>query len=142
LPGNTLQKARRGGNGGRRSTNTLERQLREALTGRLGIRGGVPPPGDQRKDAEKATITRAISLVHEGHVRRAVKGLLSEATIELSDEKTEILKKLHPLGPTNLRACPEDAPRIVTVDKEIIRDIINKEMANGAAPGKSGWTGD
>ena len=81
-------------------------------------------------------------MVYEGHTRRAVKSLLNEEMTPLDQSKIDTLKRLHPAGPTSLPRCPTDAPKIIAVDKDLIRDIISREMANGAAPGRSGWTGD
>jgi hypothetical protein len=53
-----------------------------------------------------------------------------------------MVEKLHPLGPSVLPVCPDEAPRMLNIDKEKIKDIVLKELANGSAPGRSGWTGD
>ena len=50
------------------------------------------------------------------------------------------LKSLHPTGPKVLPVAP-DAPPLQRVDTDELAKIIGK-MANGAAPGRSGWTGD
>ena len=94
------------------------------------------------KNNHKADVSKAVTLVYEGHTRRAVKSLLNEEIVPLDQSRINALKNLHPQGPSSLPSCPADAPKVITVDKDLIRDIISREMANGAAPGRSGWTGD
>jgi hypothetical protein len=101
--------------------------------------GSIP---EDRDDKEKQRIQRATTLVHEGHTRRAVRCLLSEGVPSISEKTRSDLRKLHPQGPLVLPICPQDAPRMLVADKEKIKEIVLKELANGAAPGRSGWTGD
>src|SRR5690606_24953507 len=75
---------------------------------------------------------KAVTLVYEGHTRRAVKSLLNEEIVPLDQSRINALKNLHPQGPSSLPSCPADAQKVITVDKDLIRDIISREMANGA----------
>ena len=101
------------------------------------------PGAETSEDGKEAQrVQKAATLVHEGHTRRAVRCLLSEGVPTISERAIEDLRKLHPQGPSILPVCPHDAPTVLNVDKEIIKDIVIRELANGAAPGRSGWTGD
>ena len=147
IPGNTLRRFRGTRNLQKAHTN-LERQLREmSLTGVVyqqegnGV-GQMREVKDHKDEPNVQKIKKATTLVHEGHVRRAVRSLLSEGVPSITERTIENLKSLHPQGPSRLPRCPEDAPTMLRVDKEKLREIIKRELANGSAPGRSGWTGD
>ena len=153
IPAHTLRRIR-GGKNIQKSHLGLEQQLRqiaitsvpvEAKSERDGKTEGKVPNTEAEtiQDSKEAQrVQKATTLVHEGHTRRAVRCLLSEGVPTISEKVIEDLRKLHPPGPSILPTCPHDAPTVLNVDKEVIKDIVIKELANGAAPGRSGWTGD
>ena len=87
-------------------------------------------------------IRKAATLVYEGHPRRAVRGLASEGVPSITQRTIDNLKNLHPQGPSKLPRCPQEAPEVLRIDKDKVKDIIKRELANGSAPARSGWTGD
>ena len=143
LPARALQRIR-----GRRSVEKahtgLENQMRflsmnaQLPTGenRTGIESQEAVSEDQRK------INKATTLVKEGHVRRAVRGMLSKGTVTVDERVIKALEELHPKGPNYIKQCPKSAPKMLKIDKELIKEIVKRELATGSAPGRSGWTGD
>ena len=93
-------------------------------------------------DQELRRIQKAATLVHEGHVRKAVRSLFTEGVPSLTEDTMRSLRELHPQGPPILPRCPSDAPEMMRIDKKVLAQIVNRELANGSAPGRSGWTGD
>ena len=85
-------------------------------------------------------VERAEVLVREGHAGRAAKELTRSGPCPVNADLVRELKSLHPTGPKVLPVAP-DAPPLQRVDTDELAKIIGK-MANGAAPGRSGWTGD
>lgn len=116
------------GEGPRRNDETKERQGKSEEPGLADV-------GIQR-------IQKATTLVHEGHVRRAVRSLLSDGIPSISATTIANLKSLHPRGPELLPSCPEEAPILMRIDRDVLKNIVTRELANGSAPGRSGWTGD
>ena len=152
IPAHTLRRIR-GGKNIQKSHLGLEQQLRQIAITSIPLAGserdgkteGKVPSAEAEtvQDSKEAQrVQKATTLVHEGHTRRAVRCLLSEGVPTISEKVIEDLRKLHPPGPSILPTCPHDAPTVLNVDKEVIKDIVIKELANGAAPGRSGWTGD
>lgn len=150
IPAQTLRRIR-GTRNIQKAHVGLEQQLRQlSLTGgstqeekgRIMVQEtkGFIPEGEKSKEAQR--IQKATSLVHEGHTRKAVRTLLSEGVPAVSEQTIKDLKALHPPGPHILPRCPSNAPPMMNIDKEILKNIAIRELANGSAPGRSGWTGD
>ena len=139
IPLRALRRQRGGRN--KKTHKTLERQMRDAT-----LSDAVPEIKDQKandsEDASLRKIQKAASLVYDGHIRRAVKGLLQDPIPTLTDGSRAELRALHPKGPTNLPPRPRNSARTLNIDKDSLRDIISRDLANGAAPGRSGWSGD
>ena len=133
----------RGGRGHERGVRMLKAQLQSGL-----VRASNPPEyqkPSEAADEEEAERTRrigkSVSLVYEGHARRAILSLSRKGVAKMDGARFDKLKRLHPDGSkTDLPALPRDAPLMVQVDRENLAAIVRK-MANGAAPGRSGWTG-
>jgi len=86
-----------------------------------------------------------------GYIGKAAKALVQQTSVvNLNDEqRLQQLLDVHPTpkGPdyvdyhTNLPRCPSDSPSIIIdADESFIKCIT--ELANGSAPGPSGWTGE
>ena len=133
----------RGGKGHERGVRMLKAQLQSGL-----VRASNPPEYQKPSevvDEEEAERTRrigkAVSLVYEGHARRAILSLSRKGVAKMDGAKFDRLKKLHPdSSKVDLPVLPRDAPLMLQVDRENLAAIVRK-MANGAAPGRSGWTG-
>ena len=67
--------------------------------------------GERDPDKELRRIQKAATLVHEGHVRKAVRSLFTEGVPSLTEETMKNLKELHPQGPPTLRAAPLVPPK-------------------------------
>ncbi len=52
------------------------------------------------------------------------------------------LNELHPPADGPTPTLPLDAPTIQQVDLGVLSKLIRSSLANGSAPGGSGWTGD
>ena len=92
------------------------------------------------RSPEQRKFERIETLVREGHTGKAAAELTRVESRALSQDTVDKLKKLHPLGPDVLPLLPPDSPILAQVDADILRSI--RKMANGAAPGVSGWTAD
>ena len=111
----------------------------------------VQPPmekGHSDQDTEdRRKILRAHNLIMQNHVRRAHNALINEKLRDTADpEVFRQMQALHPAKGKPLPALPEDAPvTIIDVseddDANKMRNIIRR-MANGAAPGPSGYTAE
>src|SRR5690606_4891382 len=115
----------------------LEQQLRQ-----LSLAGGSTQEGKGRimvqetkgfipeveKSKEAQRIQKATSLVHEGHTRKAVRTLLSEGVPAVSEQTINDLEALHPPGPHILPRCPSNAPPMMDIDKEILKNIAIREL--------------
>jgi hypothetical protein len=98
---------------------------------------------DPEEVARMRKIDKATSLVYEGHARRAVQSLARTGAADMDETRLAKLKGLHPKrGNSPLPNPPAHAPRVMQVDKEKLVEIIRMRLANGASPGRSGWTGD
>ena len=90
-----------------------------------------------------ASINRSVALTREGHIRRAVRALNSTPLIDSSDpSKLAMLRNLHPVADdSSLPSLPPGTPAtFVHADGELVK-VISK-LANGSAPGPSGWTAE
>jgi hypothetical protein len=80
----------------------------------------------------------------DGFVSRAATALSQTGALDLEQRPNaiETLRSLHPPGPSQseLPRLPDDSPYIALEPDESLRKQI-KNLANGSAPGPSGWTG-
>lgn len=81
-------------------------------------------------------------LAGRGFVSRAATTLSNPANIAL-DQQDAIpeLERLHPPREKDLPPLPSDTPPIA-VDVDALSKIVRTKLANGSAPGPSGWTGE
>ena len=79
----------------------LEAQLKKVMTRKN------PPSPEYKKEGKEADeeeqerlrrIAKAVSLVHEGHVRRAVQSLTRKGLAMMDEGRMEKMRKLHPDG--------------------------------------------
>ena len=81
-------------------------------------------------------------MLERGHISRATRCLFQRGLAPLVSSTVESLRKLHP--PSSDSKCPslpDSAPRI-HVDGVVLSDLVLRKVANGSAPGPSGWTGE
>src|SRR5690349_12276848 len=87
-----------------------------------------------------ARLSRACALIQQGHVGWAARSLFQEP---LPNEKTiELLHSLHPENSGPAPALPVETPTVQQVDQAALARLVRSLLANGAAPGGSGWTGN
>lgn len=133
IPARTLRRIR-GTKNIQKAHIGLEQQLRQ-----MSLTGGS---SHERKSRAAQEVDEELVPDSEGHTRKAVRTLLSEGIPTISEQAISDLKQLHPQGPDSLPKCPSTAPPVMNMDKEILKNIAIRELANGSAPGRSGWTGD
>ena len=96
--------------------------------------------------AEQVNQRRALALTNSGHVSRAVSALL-RSTLPLPDpnkpETITRLKQLLPSGPDPalLPKPPANTAKVIVQTDKKFKQLV-RQLANGAAPGPSGWTGE
>ena len=61
---------------------------------------------EKEPDRELRRIQKATTLVHEGHVRKAVRSLFTEGVPSLTEDTMRSLRELHPRGPPPSRDAP------------------------------------
>jgi hypothetical protein len=100
-----------------------------------GAAGTWPPVRPKDRDVAR----RVEHFFRLGHTQRAMRALVSTMGKADLDQATEraALRALHPLGPSELPACPADAPELV-VDPSWMADEMQRSDT-GAAPGPSGY---
>jgi len=122
----------------------------QALRSRLSRPLPAPPPPVQpvassstyRVSPFASRIARAKALLERGHISRATRCLFQRGLAPLVPSTVESLRKLHP--PASESKCPslpDSAPRI-HVDGVVLSDLVMRKVANGSAPGPSGWSGE
>ena len=95
----------------------------------------LPPPSP----SSDSRIARAKA---RGFISRATRCLFQRGLAPLVPSTVESLRKLHP--PSSGAPCPilpDSAPRI-HVDGVVLSGLVMRKVANGSAPGPSGWTGE
>jgi hypothetical protein len=97
------------------------------------------------RDEETQRILRARRLLEDGFVSRAASALSQSGVLDLQQREgaLETLRALHPVGPApdTIPLAPDSAPLFpIDADQSFKKHIRN--LANGAAPGPSGWTGE
>jgi hypothetical protein len=140
LPQIALRKTR----GGRDNRLVRELKLRIARL-RQGLR--IDPQddllvGQENKSSAPANISAAIRFASSGHLGRASQALLREPMRPITDNVVNRLLALHPRSSGALPQLPPNAPMLAAIDPEQLRRIVFRKLANGAAPGPTGWTGE
>ncbi len=73
---------------------------------------------------------------------KATRSLFQSSLAPFTPANVETLSRLHPPASSSaLPHLPSSAPRI-HVDSSIIATLVSEKVANGSAPGPSGWTGE
>ena len=98
----------------------------------------IPDPSDP----VAARLSRARALIQQGHVGRAARSLFQEPLPPVDEKTIELLHSLHPESSGPAPALPVEAPTVQQVDQAALARLVRSSLANGAAPGGSGWTGD
>ena len=133
LPGRFLLRSR----GGERGVQALRSRLSRPLPPVV-----EPPPFRASAPSVASRLSRAASLVERGFVSRAARGLFQSGLAPFSPDNIEALRLLHPPSASGLLPpVPESAPR-THVDSKVLAALVSEKVANGSAPGPSGWTGE
>jgi hypothetical protein len=122
----------------------------ESDTYRYNGRSVLTPPTENQKSYITDNINHMKYYLANGYIGRAAKALTQQTSlVNLNDEhRLQQLLDFHPIPQpddvdyhTNLPRCPSNSPSIIIdADESFIKCI--KELANGSAPGASGWTGE
>ena len=145
LPGLALVK-RRGGAKKLRGSRALNEQIRDVFKNLARQQPAdfpsfEPGPREAAADQDSAAVLRAAGEVANGFIGRAAKALCSQPP---ADQRSLIpeLQKLHPQRQVPIPAPPADpAIKHVAADRHFVQ-YVRKQVATGAAPGPSGWTGE
>ena len=86
---------------------------------------------------------RAGALANEGHLGRAARALGMKNLLDPSDPLVlTALEEMHPASSGPGPQLPESAPFPIVLNDRSFKKFLKKKMANGQAPGPSGWTGE
>jgi microcompartment protein CcmK/EutM len=85
-------------------------------------------------------MARARALIQQGHVGRAARSLFQAPLPPIDAKIIEELHSLHPPPSGPVPPLPAEAPLIQQVDLVVLARLVRTTLANGAAPGGSGWT--
>ena len=152
LPAICLTKKRGGHRAHRRLSNKLSlyaQVLRKQEDPTLAVRPQEPeevaippeaPAGPEAAQIKK--IRRAVQYARRGYLSRAAKCLTQSGLASIDDEAVQALQDLHPDYEGELPQLPADHQPLVAVNTESMIKAIKQKVANGAAPGPSGWTGE
>lgn len=146
IPGAALVK-KRGGKLAGGAAKRISKQLRAVLANLSQNQGVAYPRFSPPQDAaplspDLQAISRCTELVRNGFFSRAAKALTSQPPLD-PEAMLDALDALHPNGPAAIPPKPLlAAPPIHVVEIDSLRDFIRRHLANGAAPGPSGWTGE
>ena len=151
LPALCLTKKRGGRRAHRRLGNNLARYAEELH------RREDPTLPIQRPEEEEPTffsvdndpeatevkkIRRAVQYYRRGFLSRASKCLTQSGLANIDEEAIQALADLHPDFEGELPRLPDDHQPLIAVNPSEMIKAIKKKVANGAAPGPSGWTGE
>jgi hypothetical protein len=158
VPAHTLSVRR----GGRRLESAVSSQLRSTIFRRSQVPAQAPrvepqaspavPPSTIQlpievpapsRDLTPQVIRRAVGLTLSNHASRATRAIYQDALPDVTPAIEEELLRLHPPATaTAIPALPPNAPIIPVLGDDRFVRIWKKKVANGAAPGVSGFTGD
>ena len=149
IPGQTMVSRRGGKKGKQRDIALMHHRLMQRHSADSSSSASQSSRPNLRSNSQApiiSSIARCVALTREGHYRRAVRAISSTSPlIDTSNpDKLMLLQRLHPLPlPHNsvLPVLSADVPSVVVGDDEGLVKIIC-QMANGAAPGPSGWTAE
>ena len=150
LPSKTL-KRNRGGRGriGRSIQAQIARVQAEIFREENGNDGANLPleQDDPRRERalnpEDRSVLRANRFAHDGHIGRAANALMQNAPADASDPAViASLLSLHPPCPSAIPPLPLNVPPTFLAADRHLRSLIIRKVANGSAPGPSGWTGE
>jgi Reverse transcriptase (RNA-dependent DNA polymerase) len=102
---------------------------------------------DDAPDADVQAIRRAVSIVREGAPRnlsRATKALLQSPSVPINSDIIDQLRALHPAPVRSepFSELPEGhAIPIVSIEEELLFQLLKSRVDNGSSPGPSGWSG-
>jgi hypothetical protein len=98
-------------------------------------------------DGHKGVVRRAVGIAQEAAPRslsRAVNALLQPPSVPLTAAIVEQLRELHP-APARTEPLADipagQALMTVTVDQDLLMQLLKTRVDNGSSPGPSGWTG-
>ena len=110
-----------------------------------GNNGSTPPQHPQPPLTQiKKHVLQAVNLAKRGHLQRACKVLQRPPSHPTTEDVVSQLRALHPQRTNEappLPGLPDGPPSPTPVTPALVKKII-KRIANGAAPGPSGWTGE
>ena len=126
-----------------KAVRSLLRNLRGLATRSVSSVASQQPHSAVPESSDPAArLGRARALIQQGHLGRATKSLF-QLPLPVVDEKVlPSLQDLHPASSGTAAPLPVDAPLLQVVDLDALSSIVRSSLANGAAPGGSGWTGD
>jgi hypothetical protein len=90
-------------------------------------------------------IRRCVATVKAGGphaLSRAVRVLTQGVPADPTSDTVSKLKELHPGNKRSVPAPPANGAVPIAIDDNLLRKIIKRRLANGSAPGISGWTGE
>ena len=94
-------------------------------------------------DADARVVRRAVGLTLANHASRATRAIYQEALPEVTAAVEAQLLQLHPPATsTTIPPLPSNAPITPVLADERFVKVWKTRVANGAAPGVSGFTGD
>lgn len=98
---------------------------------------------DERETKQK--VKRAMLKANDGFYGRAAQALMSGKIVPFdgSEAMTAQFNRLHPPASGPMPPVPANALRPnVMADPKVLQQLVREQLANGSAPGPSGWTGE
>ena len=144
LPASSLLRTR-GGRKKRRGIRSLLANLRNTAArsvSAVASHQSQPVAASDDVDPVANGLARARALIQQGHVGRAARSLFQKPLPSVDGKVIEDLAKLHPAASGPVPPLPADAPMIQQIDLAVLSRLVRTSLANGSAPGGSGWTGD
>lgn len=101
------------------------------------------PRRERTLNQEDRNVLRSIRYAHDGHIGRAARALMQKPPADVANpEVMAALQALHPRCPTEVPALPANAELSFLAPDRRLKSMIFHKVANGSAPGPSGWTGE
>jgi hypothetical protein len=145
IPATSLLRTR-GGKKKRRAIRTLLANLRNTAArsvSSVAAHQSQPPSEAATTDDPVANgLARARALIQQGHTGRAARSFFQRPLPPVDGKVLTDLEVLHPPASGPAPPLPTDAPLLQQVDLDELSRLVRTSLANGSAPGGSGWTGD
>ena len=139
LPSRALLKQRGGRRRvGRRIRNTLQAILSKQRKEEALVNPKAP---SLPRDPDTLRVARAVAFTRAGYISRATRALLQGDLADVNASVIQQLRDLHPKSSAPAPTLPQTT-RSITVDNDLLRDLVRNRLKNGSAPGPSGWTGE